>query len=102
MAISTNVLVSTLLGLGLTGVVSLIIWLSFLTQNKDNGSEIQKQLAIVTSVTGILVLVFGGAAYMYFTTDVNALTPFLLVMTFVNMLLSLVAVSTASLNVVYA
>ena len=73
-----------------------------LTNNKDNANEIQKQLGIVTAVTAVIMLLFGGAAYMYFTTDVNALTPFLLIMTFVNMFLSLVAVSAASLGITYA
>jgi len=91
-----------MLGLGLSGLVAIIVWLGFLTNNKDNANEIQKNLGIVTAVTGVLILIFGGAAYMYFTTDVNALTPFLLVMTFVNMFLSLVAVSTASLGITYA
>lgn len=97
-----NVPVYILLGLGLSGLVAIMVWLGFLTQNKDNGAEIQKQLGIVTGVTSVLVLLFGGAAYMYFMTDVNALTPFLLVMTFANMFLSLVAVSAASLGVVYS
>jgi hypothetical protein len=91
-----------MLGLGLSGLVAIVIWLGFLTQNKDNANEIQKNLGIVTAVTGVLMLIFGGAAYMYFTTDVNALTPFLLIMTFVNMFLSLVAVSAASLGITYA
>lgn len=91
-----------MLGLGLSGLVAIIVWLGFLTNNKDNANEIQKNLGIVTAVTGVLILIFGGSAYMYFTTDVNALTPFLLVMTFVNMFLSLVAVSTASLGITYA
>lgn len=91
-----------MLGFGLIGLVAITVWLGFLTNNKDNANEIQKQLGIVTAVTGVLVLIFGGAAYMYFTTDINALTPFLLIMTFVNMFLSLVAVSTASLGITYA
>lgn len=91
-----------MLGLGLSGLVAIVIWLSMLTNNKDNANEIQKQLGIVTAVTAVIMLLFGGAAYMYFTTDVNALTPFLLIMTFVNMFLSLVAVSAASLGITYA
>ena len=91
-----------MLSIGLIGLVTVVVWLGFLTNNKDNANEIQKNLGIVTAVTGVLMLIFGGASYMYFTTDVNALTPFLLVMTFVNMFLSLVAVSTASLGITYA
>lgn len=90
-----------ILGLGLVGIFGVIIWLSFLTMNKDKGEDIKKELAIVTGISGVLVFIFGAVAYMYFTTNVNYLTPFLIIMTFVNLLLSLVAVSAASLSVAY-
>lgn len=87
------------LGLGLTGLVGLIVAFGFVTQNKDNGAEIKKNLGIIFAVSLVIVFLFGVISYMYFTTNVNYLTPFLLVMTFVNMFLSLFAVSAASLNV---
>jgi membrane-associated HD superfamily phosphohydrolase len=89
-----------LLGIGILGIVGISLALGFLTQNKDNGSEIQKNLGIVAGVTSILVILFGSVAYMYFTANVNLLPPFVLVMTFVNLLLSIFAVSAASLQVV--
>ena len=89
------------LGLGLAGVGGVIIWLAFLTMNKDKGEDIKKELAIVTGITGVLVFIFGAFAYMYFTTNVNYLTPFLIIMTFINLLLSLIAISAASLSVAY-
>lgn len=89
-----------LLGIGLLGIVGISLALGFLTQNKDNGAEIQKNLGIIAGVTGILVLLFGVVAYIYFTANINYLPPFLLVMTFVNMLLSVFAVSASSLQVV--
>jgi membrane-associated HD superfamily phosphohydrolase len=89
-----------LLGIGILGIVGISLTLGFLTQNKDNGSEIQKNLGIVAGVTSILVILFGSVAYMYFTANVNLLPPFVLVMTFVNLLLSIFAVSAASLQVV--
>ena len=98
----SKILLYVMLGLGLSGLVAIVIWLSMLTNNKDNANQIQTQLGIVTLVTAVIMLLFGGAAYMYFTTDVNALTPFLLIMTFVNMFLSLVAVSAATLGITYA
>jgi membrane-associated HD superfamily phosphohydrolase len=97
-----DVVVWSLLGLGLAGLVGVMFALGFLTQNKDNGAEIKKNLGIISGVTGVLVFIFGAVAYMYFTTNVNYLTPFLLIMTFVNLLLSLVAVSAASLSVSYS
>jgi hypothetical protein len=89
-----------MLGLGLAGIIAIIVWMAFLTQNKDNGAEIKKNLAIVAGVTVILIGLFGAAAYIYFTANTNYLTPFLLVMTFINLFLSLFATSAATLQLV--
>jgi hypothetical protein len=74
--------------------------LGFLTQNKDNGADIQKNLGIIAGITGILVILFGVVAYIYLTANINYMGPFVLVMSFVNLLLSVFAVSAASLQVV--
>ena len=89
-----------LLGVGVLGIVGISLTLGFLTQNKDNGADIQKNLGIVAGITGILVILFGVVAYIYFTANINYMGPFVLVMTFVNLLLSVFAVSAASLHVV--
>jgi hypothetical protein len=99
---SPDLPVYIMLGFGLAGIVSIIIWLGFLTQNKDNGPEIKKNLGIVAAVTAILVGVFGGAAYLYFNANLNSLPPFLLVMTFINLFLSTLAVSASSLQITYS
>ncbi len=91
-----------MLSLGLAGVFGLTIWMGFLTQNKDNGNEIKKNLGIVAGVTAILIGMFAAAAYMYFSANINYLTPFLMIMTFVNLFLSLFATSAATLGVTYA
>jgi high-affinity Fe2+/Pb2+ permease len=96
----TDLPVWIMLGLGLVGIIAIIIWMAFLTQNKDNGAEIQKNLAIVAGVTGILIGIFAAAAYIYFTANTNYLTPFLLVMTFINLFLSLFATSASTLQLV--
>jgi hypothetical protein len=89
-----------MLGTGLLGIISITVWLGFLTQNKDNATEIQKNLAIVAGISGALIFVFGIAAYIYFSANTNYLTPFLLIMTFMNLFLSIFAVSSATLQVV--
>jgi hypothetical protein len=96
----TDLPVWIMLGLGLVGIIAIIIWMAFLTQNKDNGAEIQKNLAIVAGVTGILIGLFAASAYIYFTANTNYLTPFLLVMTFINLFLSLFATSASTLQLV--
>ncbi len=99
---SPDLPVYVMLGVGLVGIISLILFLAFSTQNKDNSSEIKKNLGIVASVTAILIGVFGGAAYIYFNANLNSLPPFLLVMTFINLFLSTLAVSASSLQITYS
>jgi|UniRef100_A0A6C0HG30 hypothetical protein len=89
-----------LLGIGVLGIVGISMALGFLTQNKDNGADIQKNLGIIAGITGILVILFGVVAYIYLTANINYMGPFVLVMSFVNLLLSVFAVSAASLQVV--
>jgi hypothetical membrane protein len=92
--------VTVMLGIGILGILGIIIWMGFLTQNKDKGSEIKIQLGIIAGVTAVLVGIFAVAAYMYFTANVNYLTPFLLWMTFFNIFLSVFAVSVSTIQVV--
>ncbi len=100
MAIDIPVVI--MLGSGLSGIVYITIWLGFLTQRKDNAADIQKQLGIIAAITAILVGLFGGSAYLYFNANLNILPPFLLVMTFVNLFLSIFAVSASSLQITYS
>jgi membrane-associated HD superfamily phosphohydrolase len=88
-----------LLVVGILGIVGISIALGILTQNKDHGAEIQKNLAIIGGVTGILVLLFGCVAYMYFMANINYLSPFVLIMTFINLFMSVFAISASSLQI---
>lgn len=95
-----DIWVLTLLGLGLIGILALTIVVgTVFVQDKNDGAQINKQLSIIGSVTGILVVMLGAAAYMYFTANINYMPSFLFVMTFLNMFLSVFAVSAASLQV---
>jgi hypothetical protein len=93
-----------MLVVGLLGIVGLIVWLGILSanNNKDNASDIQKNLGIIASITAILVGLFGGAAYIYFSANVNYLSPFLLILGFVNMFLGVFATSVSTFGIVYA
>jgi hypothetical protein len=95
-----SLMTRVLLGVGVSGILGVGIGLGFLTQNKDNGAEIQKNLGIIAGVTGILILMFGIVSYMYFSSHINYMAPFVLIMTFVNLFMSVFAVSAASLQVV--
>ena len=95
-----SLMTKVLLGVGVLGITGVGIGLGFLTQNKDNGAEIQKNLGIIAGVTGILILLFGVVAYMYFSANINYMAPFVLVMSFVNLFMSIFAVSASSLQIV--
>ena len=100
MATGADIAAGVMMFLATGGIIGIIIWLSVLTQNNDNAAEIRKNLAIIGGVTGILIGVFAAAAYVYFMANINYLTPFLLIMTFVNLFLSLYATAAASLQIV--
>jgi hypothetical protein len=84
---------------GLALSLGSIIWLGTLTQNKDNGAEIAKQLGIIAGIVAIAIIALAIFAYIYFSTNVTYLSPFLLITTFINMFLSLFAVSAATLQI---
>jgi hypothetical protein len=90
-----------LLGLGIIGIGFCIIWIATNAPN-PNANEIRKNLGIVAGVSGAAVLVFAIAAYIYFSTHVNYLTPFLLIMTFINLALSVFSTSAATLQITSA
>ncbi len=81
-------------------MISIMVWLGFLTQNKDNAAEIQKNLGIVGAVSAILIAIFGVVSYIYFTANPGYIPFFVLIMTFVNLFISVFALSAASLSVV--
>lgn len=91
---------NTMLAAGLAGIIGILIWMGTLTQNKENGTEIRKNLAIVGGVSGFIIFFFAVAAYNYLSVNVNYLTPFMFVLGFINLFLSLFAVSASSLQIV--
>lgn len=47
-----------MLGTGLALTLGMVIWMAMLTNNKDNGSEIQKQLGGIAAVLAIVIGLF--------------------------------------------
>jgi hypothetical protein len=92
---ATNIL----LGLGAVIIVVLVVLVGLNPINKDNANEIRKTLAIIGGVAGILCLILAIASYMYFTSYPAYLTNFILIMTFLNLGLSIFATSAATVNI---
>jgi len=80
------------------GLLSLYLYIGFGSSQTDNASEINKQIGIVAGVTTVLVLLFGVITYVYFSVNVNYVTPYLLVSNNINLLLSIIAVAISSLR----
>jgi hypothetical protein len=101
-AVQSTPWIYILLFLGMGLIVTSVGILSYLTQNKDNSENINAKIGAVTGVASVAVILFGIVAYIYFTTNKAYMTNFILIMTFLNMLLSIIAVSTAVINVTAA
>jgi hypothetical protein len=84
------------------GLVGLTITLGLVTQNKDNAAEIQKTLVIIAILSCVLVAIFGVVSYLYLSVNQNYVSPFLFVITFINLFLGVFAVSCSTLQVSYA
>lgn len=91
---------NSMLAVGLAGIIGMLVWMGMLTQHPDNAAEIRKSLAIVGGVSGFIIFFFAVAAYNYLSVNVNYLTPFMFVLGFINLFLSLFAVSASSLQIV--
>jgi hypothetical protein len=87
-----------LLGLGCLGIVGVAIGMGFLTRDKDKAEEITTKLSVICGVVVFLCILFAIAAYIYFSSYPAYLTNFVLVMTFVNLALSMFAVSAATVR----
>lgn len=51
-----------MLGICLLLLVGIVVWMGYMTQNKDNAAAIQNNLTIIAGITGILVGLFGATA----------------------------------------
>ena len=59
---SADLPVWIMLGICLLLLVAIVVWLGYMTQNKDNAAAIQNNLTIIAGITGILVGLFGATA----------------------------------------
>lgn len=83
------------------GIIALFMTLGFLSpniDNPDNANEIKKNLGIISVVLAIIVGILGIVTYMYFTANIAYITQFTIVVLFINLFLSLFALSASTLN----
>ncbi len=97
--ISDNIAVVILIAISLAGIIAVTFLIGFSTRNLDNGSEIQKQIAIYAGITGAIVILMAVSSYFYFSVNTNYMTPFFLIMVFVNLFISILSVSISTLTI---
>jgi heme/copper-type cytochrome/quinol oxidase subunit 2 len=93
-SLTTNILFFAL-------IVLIIIIFSVMmanNQNKDNADEIKKNLGIIGGVTATAILILGFLTYMYLSENIGYMTPFTIIMVFVNLFMSFLAVTFSTLN----
>lgn len=99
MPINSNTVAVGLLSFVLLGLIGIYGYIGVMAGKVDNANEVSKHIGIIAGTTGILLIIFTVLSFYYFTTNVTYATPYLLIMSGVNIFLSLLAVSVASIQV---
>ncbi len=101
MAVSSSTVLNILFAVLAFGtLIAIYAYIASFTGNKDTNNEINKHLAILSTVCGVLGLVYMGVTYFYFMANVSDIIPYLLVSQGLNFMLSLIAITLASIQMV--
>uniref|UniRef100_A0A6C0IEQ8 Uncharacterized protein n=1 Tax=viral metagenome TaxID=1070528 RepID=A0A6C0IEQ8_9ZZZZ len=99
MPLNSNTVAVGLLSFVLAGLIGIYIYIGVMAGKLDNANEVSKHIGIIAGTTGFLLIIFTILSYYYFTTNITYATHYLLIMNGVNIFLSLLAVSVASVQV---
>lgn len=87
-----------LLILSVAGLGGVIYVLGTFAGDKNNLNDVQRNMAIITAVTSVVVLMLGIFSYLYIRINPQSFVPFVLVLMFINLEISLIAVSASVLQ----
>lgn len=87
-----------LLILSISGLGGVIYVLGTFAGDKNNLNDVQRNMAIITAVSSVVVLMLGIFSYLYIRINPQSFVPFVLVMMFINLEISLIAVSASVLQ----
>ena len=87
-----------LLILSVSGLGGVIYVLGTLAGDKNNLNDVQRSMSIITAVSSVIVLLLGIFSYMYIRINPQSFVPFVLILMFVNLEISLIAVSASVLQ----
>lgn len=86
------------LGLLILGIGVLIYVVGFYAGDKNTLDSLQKKMPIIFGATFVVVLLLAIFSYIYLRSNTQAFVPFVIIMSFLNLELSLLAVSTATIQ----
>ena len=89
--------VFVLLILGNIGTIVVLVLTGKYTE-ASVGTNIQKNIIVLASVTAVLILMFAIAAYIYFISNLNYATPFIIIMTFINLFINGISTTASILH----
>ncbi len=87
-----------LLVLVLASVIGSVAYIGMSAGNPDTRNELQKHVAILTTVNLLTTILLGFLLYYYITMNQSAFLPFTIFMTSFNMFLGIMSVSIAVLQ----
>lgn len=83
------------LGIIVLGLGALIYSVGFMAGDKNTLDSLQKKMPIIFGATFAVVLLLAIFSYLFLRSNTQAFVPFVIIMTFLNFQLCLMAVSTA-------
>jgi hypothetical protein len=91
-----------ILVLALIGTIVILVLLGQLQKQKDMNSEIEKTIVIYATVSAVILGGLGVSSYIYFTYNIEHSTPFIIIMSFINTFLSIVALASSTQQVIHS
>ncbi len=80
------------------GLGALIYVVGFFAGDKNTLDSLQKKIPVIFGATFSVVLLLAIFSYIYLRSNTQAFVPFVIIMTFLNFELCLLAVSTATIQ----
>jgi hypothetical protein len=80
------------------GLAGVIVALNYFVGDKDNLQEVQKNLNIIAGTSSVIILLVGIFMYIYVRTNPQAFVPMMFIMTFLNLEIALIGVSSSVLQ----
>ena len=91
-----------ILVLALIGTIVILVLLAQLQKQKDMNADVEKTIVVYATISAVILGGFGVSSYIYFTYNIEYSTPFIIIMSFINTFLSIVALASSTQQVIHS